>query len=534
MDGNSPPGGASGGPAPAVAMIPLPPGMTQEQFFDVQAALLKICIVAAVSFAVILWDHMVLFPDELKLYQTPSAFKSPSSWAFVALRYGGLLATFVSLFFTSISSDNCQAAASISQVGAIFVTGSAGVIFGARVIAMWSNALLIRGIVGVAFTFMVACWIAVATQYRAVTGPDQPIFSNCIMGDIPKWGTISFASTVVFDLVILVLTLLKLRAQTYQQSKLGFVVYRDSLVYFLCTAVTNIVVLSFQALDESQATLKPMVLPLSTIISVTLGSRVFLNLRLFMQRQSQKSKEKSMLHDIDHAGSEGGSSRNNATRGTGESAGSASFGQTTSLPTYSGVSHNSLPTYSFAVPSTISEEMDDSTDATSTWNSRTTGATLQPVRSPRDNRSSYGLSSHPYGTLSSVASPMSDRSPQDMLPSPQQSQQGHSYPPSPSTPQTTPTNPLHAPSPISSPHPQTNGASSVPYASRGLGEKAAMRNVSGGSASANGTREYRPLPPEPPLQPVRAQPDQQLPDGASSSQRRLDQYGYPADVKRPL
>ena len=105
------------------------------------------------------------------------------------------------------------------------------------------------------------------------------------MHPIVSWAPISYASSVLFDTTILVLTLLKLRPALMAKSYVSRQIFRDTLMYFAITAVTNIVVLSIQSLGESHAMLKPTAVPFSTVMTVTMGSRVYLNLKLLEQRR---------------------------------------------------------------------------------------------------------------------------------------------------------------------------------------------------------------------------------------------------------
>jgi hypothetical protein len=103
---------------------------------------------------------------------------------------------------------------------------------------------------------------------------------------IVSWAPISYASSVVFDTVVLIFTLAKLHGNlSTTKSRVGKQIYRDNLIYFILTAVTNITVLSIQALGPEHDMIKPTAVPFSTLITVTMGSRVFLNLKLFDNRQ---------------------------------------------------------------------------------------------------------------------------------------------------------------------------------------------------------------------------------------------------------
>ena len=79
--------------------------------------------------------------------------------SFVVLRYSGFLSTFAALFLTAAHSDNCQATVAVTQLGAVLVNVSSGIIFGYRVCAMWDGSKKINLIVGFMYLLMVSAWV---------------------------------------------------------------------------------------------------------------------------------------------------------------------------------------------------------------------------------------------------------------------------------------------------------------------------------------------------------------------------------------
>lgn len=114
------------------------------------------------------------------------------------------------------------------------------------------------------------------------------------MHDIVSWAPISYASSVLFDTTILVLTLIKLPRNLMAKSYLGRQIFRDTLMYFTITTVTNIVVLSIQSLGVEHALIKPTAVPFSTVMTVTMGSRVYLNLKLLEKRRREEGESRSI------------------------------------------------------------------------------------------------------------------------------------------------------------------------------------------------------------------------------------------------
>ncbi|THH29966.1 hypothetical protein EUX98_g4228 [Antrodiella citrinella] len=316
-----------GAPQPSFASIPLPPGLTLDQYLTLQGQVVTIAIVVAVGFGIIVWDYLTLLPDEIALYSASNRrlWKTPGTWFFVILRYAGLIATLPSLFFTSVQSQHCQAAVIISQVGAVLAVAASGAIFCYRVFVIWSGNNVVRGIVSLMYCIMLGCWvggfysilllsirshvarfqIAVATQYKAIEGPATPFGSNCQPQPIVSWAPISYASSVAFDTVILIFTLAKIHTSLMMvKSDVGRQIYRDNVMYFLLTAVTNIVVLSIQSLGESHSMIKPTAVPFSTIMTVTMGSRVYLNLKLLDKRREREVEGIPLTSPMNSAGSD--------------------------------------------------------------------------------------------------------------------------------------------------------------------------------------------------------------------------------------
>lgn len=110
------------------------------------------------------------------------------------------------------------------------------------------------------------------------------------MQPIVSWSPISFASSVAFDTVILLLTLAKMHTNlSTTSSPVGRQIYQDNLMYFIISTVTNVVVLVIQSLGAEHTVIKPTAVPFSTLMTVTMGSRVYLNLKLIHTRGHQRA-----------------------------------------------------------------------------------------------------------------------------------------------------------------------------------------------------------------------------------------------------
>ncbi|KAF8528597.1 hypothetical protein JB92DRAFT_2697292 [Gautieria morchelliformis] len=273
--------------SPGIAEITLPPGMTLAQYESLQGSLVTTAIAVAIAFGILICDYVHLSSKEIELYQTSSkaVWRSPATWAFVLLRYSGILAMFPSLFLASIQNKHCHAAVMSSQVGGVLVVASSGVIFSFRVFSMWSGNRAVYAVVGFMYVSMVGCWCAVVSQYEIVT--PTTFGASCHIRPTVPWAPIGYALSVAFDTVVMLLAVFKLKSHCASSSAVGYAIHRDGLVYFFITALTNIIVLVIQALGPSFDLIKPTAAPISTLITATMGARVYLNLKLLSEHTEQ-------------------------------------------------------------------------------------------------------------------------------------------------------------------------------------------------------------------------------------------------------
>lgn len=92
---------------------------------------------------------------------------------------------------------------------------------------------------------------------------------------MPTWDPLCFAASVAFDTVVLFLTIIKLKGENIKDSKVGYQILRDNIIYFTIVTVTNLVVLVIQTLPgEKYALIKPVTLPYPTLITTAMGTRL--------------------------------------------------------------------------------------------------------------------------------------------------------------------------------------------------------------------------------------------------------------------
>jgi hypothetical protein len=88
----------------------------------------------------------------------------------------------------------------------------------------------------------------------------------------------SYGSTVLYDVVVFFLTLVRLRsAALLNDSAIGRKLYIDSMVYVAVAAALNTTVVVVQLLPENYHFLKPTVVPFSVVVTVRIWA-LFLRL----------------------------------------------------------------------------------------------------------------------------------------------------------------------------------------------------------------------------------------------------------------
>src|ERR1700683_2411981 len=118
--------------------------------------------------------------------------------------------------------------------------------------------------------------VAVASQYHAINGPTPLVGSNCQILPLVPWAPLCYAASFAFNSVILTLTIWKLCDHRHTRSPVRSIILRDSLLYFFFTTTTNLTVLSIQSLGTDMGYMKPTATPFATLITTTMGCRLFL------------------------------------------------------------------------------------------------------------------------------------------------------------------------------------------------------------------------------------------------------------------
>ncbi|KAF8175797.1 hypothetical protein BJ912DRAFT_988201 [Pholiota molesta] len=194
---------------------------------------------SAVAFGIVVWDYFQLLPEERSLYDNLRGpeWHSPAPWAFILLRYSSIVSALCSILYSSVKIHSCQIALSIGQAASVVVVASSGILFCCRLEVMWDYRRIPLAIYSTTSIIMTLSWVSLATQNKITAGGlNLPFGTNCQFERLSEWTPISYA----FSVGVLVV---------YSVEKPTDLLKRTSAPYFI-------------------------------LILMSMGSRIFLNLRL--------------------------------------------------------------------------------------------------------------------------------------------------------------------------------------------------------------------------------------------------------------
>ncbi|KAF9481502.1 hypothetical protein BDN70DRAFT_930858 [Pholiota conissans] len=240
---------------------------------------------SAVALGIVLWDYIQLLPEERSIYDNLRGpeWHSPEPWAFILLRYSAILSSLCSILYSSVKINGCQIALSVGQAASVIVVASSGVLFCCRVGAMWDYKKVPVVVYSTTCLITTFSWIAVATQNKiSADGPDLPFGTNCRFEHLSEWTPISYALSTAFACLIFGMALTKMIITcTMVATNTGWtLINRACLIYLFFAAVSSIAVLVVYSIEMPTDLLKRTAAPYFVMILMSMGSRIFLNLRL--------------------------------------------------------------------------------------------------------------------------------------------------------------------------------------------------------------------------------------------------------------
>ncbi|KAG6916161.1 hypothetical protein DXG01_008175 [Tephrocybe rancida] len=122
--------------------------------------------------------------------------------------------------------------------------------------------------------------IAVGSQLRATNGAATPFGSNCQVQSFVFWTPLSHGLSFLFNLTILVFMVMKVREKRGQPSRTLRAAYTDSMILIAIATGASATILIIHSLGPDYQLVKQISMPFCTLITATMGARVFIILRI--------------------------------------------------------------------------------------------------------------------------------------------------------------------------------------------------------------------------------------------------------------
>jgi len=255
------------------------------------------------SAALLLWDHMLTFNNEIRLI-----WRSP--WSMIKMLYilnkvlalSYILGTLVSEFRPILSDHHCKIVTSVYTWVHAITHLIAQIILFIRTCAIWANAtwvkvLLATVYVGCAIPIFYVLAVSVkAFQFEPPGDYGQP---GCLIAKSSPILDLGLIFIFIFDTVVLILTTIKAwpyyknevrdSLRTDIKQSVQYVLYRDGFVFYLYLLALTIVntVYTVKVLNKAPDTL--ILLSFQLALDTVFSSRVVLNLRRTHLKEATRS-----------------------------------------------------------------------------------------------------------------------------------------------------------------------------------------------------------------------------------------------------
>lgn len=253
---------------------------------DLLTDLAALSIGGFVSFSLIVWDFLCYLPDEIRLFKDfrKIEWRSLNPWALLLSRYSALIYAILVLFNLTLKAENCQLVSSMAQIVSIGVVACGGALATQRTITLWSNERSVMASLGAIYSATLICWIAAATQHRAVRlSTALPGFgTNCRPLALPSWSPIGYGCSSILSILILVLVIYRLVAQrTDRVLNTGLTPLNRACVWYLLVNATTSTVLFVVSVnwhsEWTTDTAKRIASPFFVVLLAATNQRMWLN-----------------------------------------------------------------------------------------------------------------------------------------------------------------------------------------------------------------------------------------------------------------
>ncbi len=211
--------------------------------------------------------------------------------AFLLQRYAAIYAAWCAFAFLFGGSwINCSYLVGSVYGAQAFFAGSVAFIFAQRTLALYGWPRPLAALLYLGVNALIACFATVASQFRAEKLAVSLNSSWCrITADAGRLPVLGFAASLVFDFVVVVLTMARLYRLRLVQSELGQAVRDSSLLYFCGVFTVNLIVLLVIAIS-ADPTVHATPLGLSFAVTTILLNRMIFGLRKYCKAGNEASR----------------------------------------------------------------------------------------------------------------------------------------------------------------------------------------------------------------------------------------------------
>jgi len=250
--------------------------------------------VGLAGFTMLVYDHIITFEDEVKYIWKAKDKTKIILWLFFINRYltpFGFIINLNAFLSPAWSSSVCQHFVAYEGVMGFIGVAIASLMMIVRVNAIYYGNQYVMTLIWILFLTMVGFHAWLFTTVGPVNHPGIPGCSMLfgVKHKIGFWVSATAWAPLCFDTAVIILVILRtqsiVRAKIASQSKVVTLLIRDGAMYFSVILAVNLVLAIM--IVSSRDGLKNICAQLQLLLTVTMMSRITLNLRKNMDTESE-------------------------------------------------------------------------------------------------------------------------------------------------------------------------------------------------------------------------------------------------------
>lgn len=230
-------------------------------------------------FCIMSWEWLACLPKEVnRIWKRKFTY---ISYLYLANRYYGLVqfALVIPLLVDAFTPAQCLQIFRWQPVGAMLTTLLCQFILGARVYALYSQSIIVLGLLGTVYLAEFGIMAFTLTLVFPAPAPAPGVAVPCVAIGPTKWLITFWAMPLAFDTLTFLLTAYK--SFTYWRMEVSTpmltILFRDGLIYF--SAIFGMNLLNVILFTTMPPTLQAINLPATAMLGIVMSCRLVLNVR---------------------------------------------------------------------------------------------------------------------------------------------------------------------------------------------------------------------------------------------------------------